>query len=251
MQVMMSEKDEDKNQRLHVYIAHCGVCSRRTAERLITDGRVTVNGQTFAVLGSKVSAGDAVAVDGVPLAEESALRYLLLNKPAGFICSASDPQGRRLASELLPSTLKERLYNVGRLDFQSSGAIIYTNDGGFAARVGHPSSCIEKEYLIRASRVIADEVFEEFCRGVSVEGKVYRAERIERVGDDAAMIVLIEGNNREIRRVFSFFHLHLLELRRVRIGTVELGNLPEGQCRTLSAAEIISLMKGGNNGYSH
>jgi 23S rRNA pseudouridine2605 synthase len=205
---------------------------------------VAVNGRVVTVLGEKVRPGDRVSLDGRSLEPEKALHYLALHKPRGYICSAADPQGRPLAGELLPRDIKERLYPVGRLDFLSSGLILFTNDGDFAARVGHPSAGIEKEYLVEASGIISDQAPEEFSRGLSIEGVLYRARVIERVGRKSLRIVLVEGKNREIRRVFSYFHLHPVKLHRLRIGPVLLGSLGPGESRPLTAAEREALSSG-------
>jgi len=125
-------------------LAHCGVASRRASEGLITSGRVAVNGVTVSQLGTKVAPGDTVTLDGRVVQPELVLRYLALHKPPGYLCSAFDPQGRPLAQDLLPREITERLYTVGRLDFRSSGLILFTNDGAFAARLGHPSAEVEK-----------------------------------------------------------------------------------------------------------
>ncbi|MDR3249004.1 MAG: RNA-binding S4 domain-containing protein, partial [Treponema sp.] len=168
--------------RLQAYLAHAGIASRRAAEKLITDGRVQVNGQVVTVLGAKVNAGDLVCFDGRPVQVESRFRYLALHKPPGYICSSFDPQGRPLALELLAPDIRERLYNVGRLDFRSSGLILFTNDGDFAAKVSHPSAGIEKEYLVEATGVIPDEVVDAFTQGVVIEGVRYQALEIEKTG---------------------------------------------------------------------
>ncbi|MDR2782713.1 MAG: rRNA pseudouridine synthase [Treponema sp.] len=229
--------------RLQTYLAHAGVASRRAAEKLITDGRVSVNGTIVSVLGTKVEAGDTVRLDGVPVAIQTGFLYLLLNKPPEYICSSSDPQGRRLAKDLLPARIEARLYNVGRLDYRSSGLIIFTNDGDFAAKISHPSSNIEKEYLVQASGHIPDTVISDFLRGVVIEDVSYQAKKITRINGKAIRIVLIEGKNREIRRVLSYFHLHPVVLRRIRIGNISLGDLMEGASRPLSPEEIESLKR--------
>jgi 23S rRNA pseudouridine2605 synthase len=164
--------------------------------------------------------------------------YLALNKPPGYICTSSDPQGRPLALSLLPSEIKERLYSVGRLDYLSCGLIFFTNDGYFASRLGHPGTCLEKEYIVEATGVIPDEAAEAFNNGISVEGVHYKAKSAEKTGRKSMRIILIEGKNREIRRIFSHFHLHPLLLRRIRIGSVQLGDLPEGASRPLTDIEI-------------
>jgi len=232
--------DQRSGTRLQVVLAHAGVASRRAAEEIIAAGRVSVNGVTVAAQGSKVFPGDVVLLDGKPLQRESR-RYLALNKPPGYICSSSDPQGRPLALDLLPREQNERLYNVGRLDLMSCGLIFFTNDGDFAARLGHPGSGLEKEYIVEATGHIPDEAALAFERGITIEGVRYRAHTVQRMGSRALRIVLIEGKNREIRRVFSHFHLHPSRLRRVRIGPVKLGNLAEGASRPLSEQELEKL----------
>ena len=227
--------------RLQVYLAHAGIASRRASEELIRAGRVTVNGLSVSVLGTKVQEGDIVCFDGKKVLPEKLFHYLVLNKPPGFLCSSYDPQGRPLALELLPKTITERLYNIGRLDYFSSGLVFFTNDGDFAAKLSHPSSNIEKEYLVESTVPIPDTAVEDFLSGITIEGVRYKALRVIRIERKSLRIVLIEGKNREIRKVFSYFHLHPALIRRIRIGNVVLGDLPEGKTRPLSAEEIIVL----------
>jgi 23S rRNA pseudouridine2605 synthase len=202
---------------------------------------VAVNGQIVTTLGTKVLPEDEISVDGRKLQAETTLHYLALNKPPEYLCSSHDPQGRRLALELLPQDIQERLYSVGRLDYLSSGLIFFTNDGDFTARLSHPSSQIEKEYLVESTGLIHDEVLEAFLAGVSVEEIWYKAKSITKLDKRTLKIVLIEGKNREIRRVFSHFHLHPKRLVRIRIGPVLLGDLGEGSARPLSAEELQAL----------
>ncbi|MDR2403166.1 MAG: rRNA pseudouridine synthase [Spirochaetaceae bacterium] len=234
----VSTADAEKGLRLQVYLAHGGVASRRASEKLIVAGRVGINGRIVTVLGEKVLPGDRVTVDGKPVQRENRLRYLVLHKPPLFICSASDPQGRPLARDLLPGDIPERLYNVGRLDFRSSGLLLFTNDGDFAVRVSHPRSNIEKEYLVETAGPVPDSVLESFTRGIVIEGVLYQARKIERIGRKTLRIVLIEGKNREIRRIFSHFHLHPNRLHRIRIGPVSIGELGEGESRSLTVEEL-------------
>ena len=233
--------ENNSGQRLQVFLAHAGVASRRAAEAIIAEGRVSVNGEKVTAVGSKVFPGDRVFLDGKQLHPESRKIYLALNKPPGYICSSSDPQGRPLALDLLPKEITERMYNVGRLDFMSCGLIFFSNDGSFASKLSHPSSGLEKEYFVEATGHISDEVISAFMRGIDIEGEHYKAHAVERIGSRALKIVLIEGKNREIRRVFSHFHLHPSRLRRVRIGPVQLGKLAEGASRPLSAKELAAL----------
>ena len=237
-----SDRLNEAPQRLQVFLAHAGVASRRAAEKLIAEGRITVNGRQISTPGEKVLPGDLVCFDGKPIKTESLQLYLVLNKPPLYICSSSDPQGRPLALDLL-SPCPVRLYNVGRLDYRSSGLIIFTNDGNFAARLGHPSSNIEKEYLVESTVPIPDRALEEFAQGLTIEGILYRASQIERTGKSSLRVVLVEGKNREIRRVFSHFRLHPKRLQRVRIGPVCLGDLEEGKWRPLEAEELTELRR--------
>ena len=242
----LNQNFEVKTQRLQVFLAHSGIASRRASEELIAQGRVSINGRTITVPGEKVLPGDDVRFDGKKVRVESRLLYMVLNKPPMYICSSSDPQGRPLALNLLPSC-PERLYNVGRLDYLSSGLIIFTNDGNFAAIAGHPRAELEKEYLVESTVPVPDIAIEEFSKGLLIEGILYRAKHIERLGSKSLRIVLIEGKNREIRRVFSHFRLHPKSLQRIRIGPVCLGSLKEGESRSLTGEEI-NLIKRGNCG---
>ena len=230
-----------KQMRLQVYLAHAGAASRRTAEKLIVQGRVTVNGRLVINMGEKVFPHDNVLLDGKQVKLETKFHYLALNKPEGYICSSSDTHGRPLALDLLPS-VSERLYNVGRLDFRSSGLIIFTNDGDFSAKVAHPGSEIEKEYIIESTVAIPDRLAEDFTKGILIDNILYRAVKAEKTGHKSFRVVIIEGKNREIRRVFSFFRLHPKTLTRIRIGPVELGNLKQGETRPLKDREIKTLM---------
>jgi 23S rRNA pseudouridine2605 synthase len=235
------DRTTDETLRLQVYLAHAGVASRRASEKLIQDGRVRVNGVVVTVLGEKVRLADDVRLDGLPVKIESRFRYIALNKPPEYLCSSSDPQGRRLALDLLDKGGGERLYNVGRLDYRSSGLVLFTNDGDFTAQIGHPRSGIEKEYLVEASGVIPDEFLDAFRQGITIEDIRYQAGAIERLGRKAIRVVLVEGKNREIRRVFSHFHLHPSKLHRILIGPVLLGELGEGASRALTPEELRGL----------
>jgi 23S rRNA pseudouridine2605 synthase len=237
--------NENTGRRLQVYLARAGVASRRAAEEIIAGGRVSVNGAVITAQGSKVFPGDAVLLDGKPVLAENRLRYLALNKPPGYICSSRDPQGRPLALDLLPP-VPERLYNVGRLDYLSCGLIFFTNDGDFAARLGHPGSGVEKEYLVEAAGPVPDAVVEAFMRGITIEGVRYQAIAAEKTGRKSLRVVLVEGKNREIRRVFSHFHLHPERLCRIRVGPVRLGELGEGESRPLTERELEELLRYGN-----
>lgn len=235
-------KQADESMRLQVFLAHAGVASRRTAEEIIRSGRVSVNGSTVTGMGSRVIPTDVVCVDGKRVEPEERKRYILLNKPSGYVCSLSDEKDRPIAADLLKDRYAERLYNVGRLDMYSAGAILFTNDGSFAAIVGHPSSEIEKEYIVEASLPFRDEVVTAFVKGIRIDNAYYRCKIAERLSSRRLKIVLVEGKNREIRKVLEHFGVRVKALIRVRIGPVMLGELKYGEYRELSAIEIEGLL---------
>lgn len=235
------DNTEENALRLQVFLAKSGIASRRASEKLILAGRVQVNGVVVRELGTKVLPSDRILFDGKDIRPEETKHYIALNKPVDYICASKDPQGRRLAVSLLGKSVEERLYNVGRLDYRSSGLLLFTNDGDFARDISHPSTMIEKEYLVEASGIIPDMVLTEFSRGIEIEGILYRCSAIERTDRRSVRITLIEGKNREIRRVFSHFHLHPKVLHRVRIGPVNLGLLGSGESRELVKTEMDQL----------
>ena len=233
---------EIAGERLHVYLARAGVASRRACEKIIAEGRVSVNGETVSRPGVKVADGDRVLLDGGELQPETTLHYLAMNKPALYLCTNKDPKNRPLARFLLPPAIRERLYMVGRLDYCSCGLLLWTNDGPFAAALAHPSSGVEKEYLVETTTPVPDALLEAFRAGITVEGVDYRCVEIEKIARKAVRVTLVEGKNREIRRVFSHFHLSPSLLRRVRVGAVRLDGLAEGKTRPLEAGEISALL---------
>ncbi len=247
----MNRKDsnlQDNNQekkeavRLQAFLAHCGVASRRASEQIILDGRVAVNGIVVTELGSKVTADDKVTVDGNQVYLEEKKRYVMLNKPAGFVCSASDEKGRQVAADLLRDAYKERLYNVGRLDMYSKGMILFTNDGEFARILSHPSSQLEKEYIVETSQDIPEDFPERFERGIRVDNVFYKCKRCEILKPRKVKIVLIEGKNREIRTVLEAAGIGTRSLVRVRIGNVHLNELKPGEHRDLTDREVQGLL---------
>ena len=224
-------------------MALCGVASRRASEAIILEGRVTVNGETARELGTKVSASDRVLVDGKEIFMEETKRYVLLNKPAGYVCSLSDEKGRPVAADLLKDAYSERLYNVGRLDMFSSGLILFTNDGDFARTLSHPSAELEKEYIVDSSVPLPRNLAEDFMKGVRVDGVFYRCRDAVELNSHRMRIVLIEGKNREIRKVFESREIGIKRLMRVRIGNVGVSGLQFGQFRDLTSVEVQSLLK--------
>ena len=228
--------------RLQVYLAHAGVASRRASEQIILDGRVAVNGTVVTELGTKVGDSDTITVDGKKIKPEARKCYVLLNKPAGFVCSASDEKGRQVAADLLKDSYSERLYNVGRLDMYSKGMILFTNDGDFAKKLSHPSSQIEKEYIVETSQDVPEDFPARFEKGIRVENTFYKCVRCRILKPRKISITLIEGKNREIRTVLESQGIGTRSLVRVRIGNVNLDDLRPGEHRDLTPAEIKGLL---------
>ncbi len=222
--------------RLQVYMAQCGIGSRRHCETCIREGRVTVNGVT-ATLGAKVTASDRVYLDRRRLRPETEKVYLAVNKPPGYLCANSDSRGRPLVLDLLQD-VGVRIFHVGRLDFRSSGLIFYTNDGTFAKIVSHPSSRIEKEYIVEAKDPIGEEFLRKYKRRLTISGEHYHLRKYRYKTPRKVILTLIEGKNREIRRVFQHFRVNLKRIHRVRIGCVEARGIPAGGYRMLSRKEI-------------
>lgn len=237
--------EEPSRLRLQVYLSRCGVASRRQCENLIQEGRVTVNGVTVRERGTKVTPADAVTLDGKRVVPETRTFYIALNKPRGYICTNSDPEGRPLAVSLIGGIARRhRIYSVGRLDYLSSGLLFFTNDGSFMRAVTHPSSRIEKEYLVETDEFVTDETLRSFTKGVSRDGIRYRIERYARTGARTLIVVLHEGKNRELRNMFAARGIGVKRIHRTRIGSVTLGSLKPGDFRFLSQAEIDSLIGG-------
>lgn len=237
---------QDNSIRLQVFLAHAGIASRRKSEEYILAGRVSVNGMIITTLGTKVVTTDTITFDGEKVALETEKRYVLLNKPKGYVSSASDEKDRPCAQDLLQEAYSERLYNIGRLDMYSSGALLFTNDGEFARIIGHPSSEIEKEYIVIASHPINDECITNFLKGVRIDSVFYRAHHIEKIKPDTLKIILLEGKNREIRRVLGHYGVRIKKLHRIRIGSLELGDLKIGEFRNLTNNEIKTILADAN-----
>lgn len=241
------QKQEKSQMRLQQFMARSGLASRRKSEEIILSGRVKVNGQVVNELGTKVSLSDKVEVDDKEIKLEETKRYVLLNKPKSYVCSLSDEKGRLVASDLLKDAYSERLYNVGRLDMFSSGLIIFTNDGDFAAKLSHPSAEIEKEYIVDTSVPMPRELAKDFMQGIRVDNVFYRCKEAVELNSHRMKIVLIEGKNREIRRVFESKNVGIKSLMRVRIGNIGVGKLQFGQFRDLTLSEVQALLKLCNN----
>lgn len=238
-------------QRLQKLISMAGIASRRAAEELIQEGRVAVNGEVVRTLGTKADpATDEIKVDGRRLRFDIRPRYILLNKPKGYVTTRKDPQGRRTILDLLVG-IKEYVYPVGRLDYDSEGLLLMTSDGELAARLTHPSHGVERVYEAIVVGAPTDEALEKLRRGVFLDGdrtapaQVRRGSVVGRGGRQTTKltITLREGRNRQVRRMCAQVGHPVRSLTRTRMGPIKLADLRPGAWRDLSAAEVEKLKR--------
>jgi 23S rRNA pseudouridine2605 synthase len=233
-------------ERLNKLLAHAGVGSRRHVEELIAAGRVTVDGRPVRELGTKVDPqAQQVTVDGQPVKLERPV-YWVVNKPRGYLCTNDDPAGRPLAIDLVPH-VEQRVYTVGRLDEDSEGLLLLTNDGDLAHRLTHPRFGVEKTYVVQVAGHPSRDDVQQLLTGVWLSDGHVRARNVKVMksqGDSTWLrIVLSEGKNREIRRMLARLNHKVLRLRRVAIGPVQLDMLAKGKARKLSLLELNALRR--------
>lgn len=230
-----------KEMRLQKFLASAGICSRRKGEDLIRAGHVRVNGEVVSVMGSKVCPGkDRVEVDGSPVALPEKAICIALHKPAGYI-SSCDQSGRKIVLDLIG--IPERVYPIGRLDKDSTGLLLLTNDGDLHLRLTHPSFDHEKEYEVTLRDSVSDKALREMEEGIFLDGKITRPAKIKRLSPKRFRIILREGRKRQIRQMVRKTGGHVTELRRIRMSGIRLGNLPEGKWRYLTEKEKKNLLK--------
>lgn len=227
--------------RLHKFLSHAGICSRRQGEKYIQDGRVKVNGRVVTEAGTKVDSEiDRIDVDGKPVEIIQNPVYLALNKPRGYVTSCRHP-GEKVVLDLID--LSERIYPIGRLDKDSSGLLILTNDGRLHHRLSHPSFDHEKEYDVVLTKPILDGALRRMEDGLPMMGTKTRPARIKRLSSKRFRIVLQEGKNRQIRRMVRKVGNQVARLKRIRVSNIKIGKLAEGEWRFLSEKEVKALLK--------
>ncbi len=236
-------EEKEKGIRLQLFLARAGVGSRRACEPLIQSGRVAVNGKVVTELGTRVTEDDLVVFDGKELRPVRRKVYFALHKPVGYICAHTDDENRPIVYDLIRPYFSGRLFSVGRLDFQTSGLLLLTNDGEFAKTVAHPSSRIEKEYVVETKKPISEDRLKEWIAGIRIAGEKYVLKRYYLKTSRRIHLVLEEGKNREIRTVFTFWRHSVKRIHRVRIGAVVMKDLPPAAHRELTPTEIASLTR--------
>ena len=232
-------------ERLQKVIAHAGITSRRKAEQLILDGRVTVNGKVVKELGVKVTSNDKIEVEGIPLEREKPV-YFAMYKPRGVISSVSDDKGRKVVTDFLPE-IEERIYPIGRLDYDTSGILLLTNDGDFANALMHPKYEVDKQYIAKVKGILTKEAIRSLERGVMLEDGKTSPAKVKMISIDKKKntsiyeIVIHEGRNRQVRRMFEAVGHPVLKLRREKYGFLTLQGLQPGDARELTPHEVKQL----------
>ncbi len=231
--------------RLQKYMALCGVASRRNAEKMILDGQVTVNGRRITEMGVQVEEEDVVCVNGVQIFPETEKHYVMYHKPAGEVTTVNDPEGRPCVLDHFRD-YPVRLYPVGRLDYDSEGLLLLTNDGDLTDRMLHPSFQVDKTYLARVTGSVPMEEVRMLRTGVMLDDHKTSPAKVRIIKEETfATVVLVtihEGRNRQVRRMFEASGHKVLQLRRVQFGPLQLGDLARGKWRSLTADERRKLM---------
>jgi 23S rRNA pseudouridine2605 synthase len=243
------ENNKGEKIRLQKYIAQCGVASRRHAEKLISQGRVSVNGKTVTEMGTLVSADDRVEFDGKEIKKENRTVYIMLNKPFGYVTTVYDPQGRPTVLDLIEG-VKERIYPVGRLDYDTTGLLILTNDGDFAYRNTHPSCEITKTYMAEVKGSPSVNSIKRLRKGALIDGRTTSPAHVEIIENKntstVLKIIIHEGRYHQVKRMCEAIGHSVIQLKRTAIGRLELGGLKPGQWRYLLPDEL-KLIAGGFN----
>lgn len=239
--LVMPEKEPEK-MPLNKYIAHCGICSRRDAVEFIKQGKVKVNGELATEPGMKIADGDAVSVAGKKIVPTKNLAYLLLNKPKGFITTTEDEKGRRTIMDLVASSEIDRLYPIGRLDRNTTGLIILTNDGELAQKLSHPKYNVKKIYQVTLDKNITKADFEKILAGVTLEDGLAPVDSLAMLEEKNELgIEIHSGKNRIVRRIFEHLGYQVEKLDRVMYAGLTKKNLPRGKWRLLTEREVILL----------
>ncbi len=239
-----NRKEEKKPSeiRLNRFIANAGVCSRREADNLIVDGKIKVNGKVVTEMGYKVKKSDKVVYKGKQLKSETH-QYVLLNKPKGFVTTVKDPHAKHTVMELVGKACDERIYPVGRLDRETTGLLLFTNDGDMAKKLTHPSHKIRKIYQVELDKPLTKTDFDKILEGVQLDDGIAPVDEMAVLGDDARQvgIEIHVGRNRIVRRIFQYLGYKVKKLDRVMFANLTKKNLPRGKFRHLNPKEVMAL----------
>lgn len=226
-------------ERLQKFMAECGVCSRRKAEEYIKEGKVSINGKIVTEMGAKVGEGDIVKFLGKVIKKEEKKVYIIMNKPEGCVTAVTDDRGRKTVVDLVEG-ITERIYPVGRLDYNTSGLLILTNDGEVANKLTHPKNKINKVYEARVQRVPEPAEIFFFESGIFLDGRKTAPAKLDIISEDPPVVrvVIHEGRNRQVRRMLEEIDNRAISLKRVKVGELSLGSLKKGKYREMTEDEI-------------
>lgn len=222
-------------ERLNKYIASCGICSRRKADDLILQGRVKINNEVVTNLGAQVNSNDIVEVDNKEINKEEKKVYIMLNKPKGYVTTSHDQFNRKSVLDLINEDV--RVYPIGRLDMYTEGLLLLTNDGEFSNKMMHPRNKVEKTYIVTTDTKITNKQINDLRTGVDIGGYITKPAKVRILNNNRLEIIISEGKNRQVRRMCESVGINLLNLRRVKIGNLKLGNLQSGKYRYLTEQE--------------
>ena len=227
--------------RINKFIANCGVCSRRNADDIISQSRVKINGKVVTDLATRVTSEDKIEVDNKEIKLEQNKIYIMLNKPVGYITTSKEQFNRPSVLDLLKVT--ERVFPVGRLDMDSEGLLLLTNDGDFTNKITHPTKHVAKQYEVVLKEEITNKAIEKLENGVDIGGYITRPAKVERLKENVILITIKEGKNRQIRKMCETVDNKVVALKRVQIGKLKLGSLKIGEYKNLTPEDIDKIFK--------
>ena len=228
-------------ERLQKYMAECGIASRRKSEELISEGKVRVNGVIITEIGSKIDPStDSVEFENKKIIPPQKRVYIVLNKPIGYVSTCKDEKGRKTVIDLID--VSERIFSIGRLDYDTSGLLLFTDDGEIYNKVIHPRQSVDKEYIAEIYGIPSSEDMKKFCSGIDIGGYITAPAEFKIIKSDKniskVLIKIHEGKNRQIRRMCKAIDHPVIKLKRIAVGNITLGNLKEGKWRYLSEEEV-------------
>lgn len=222
-------------ERINKYIASCGICSRRKAEELIQQGRVKINDEIVMELGQRVRETDIVKINDEIICKEIKKVYIILNKPKGYVTTNSDQFNRKSVIDLINEDV--RVYPIGRLDMYTEGLLLLTNDGDFSNKLMHPRNEIEKTYIVTTDTNITQLQIQKLSNGVDIGDYITKPAKVRKIDNNKLEIIISEGKNRQVRRMCESVDINLLNLKRIKIGNIQLGDLKTGKYRYLTEEE--------------